>query len=62
MYQEEDFLLYDLKLTTPYKGPYVVMSQHKNDITYKHTNSVAVQVFHSDRVKPFYGSDEEATI
>ena len=34
------------KLTTPYKGPYVVISQYKNDITCKHTNSGQVQVFH----------------
>ena len=42
IYQEGDFILYDLKgpdksflpskLTTPYKGPYVVISQYKNDI------------------------------
>lgn len=50
---EKSFLI--SKLSTPYKGPYVVMLQHKNDITSKHTNSGAVQVFHSDGVKPFYG-------
>ena len=71
IYQEGDFILYDLKgpeksflpskLTTPYKGPYVVISQYKNDITCRHTNSGVVQVFHIDRVKPFYGSDEQAT-
>jgi hypothetical protein len=71
LYQEGDFLLYDLrgpgksflpsKLTTPYKGPYTVMSQYKNDVTCKHANSGTVQIFHVDRVKPFYGSLEEAT-
>jgi hypothetical protein len=37
------------------------MSQYKNDVTCKHANSGTVQVFHVDRVKPFYGSQEEAT-
>ena len=49
------------KLTTPYKGPYIVVSQYKNDVTFRHTNSGAVQVFNIDQVKPFYGSDEQAT-
>ena len=71
IYQEGDFLLYDVrgpektflpsKLSTPYKGPYVVMAQYKNDITCKHTNTGMVQVFHIDRVKPFYGTPEQAT-
>jgi hypothetical protein len=72
IFQEGDLLLYDLrgpdksflpsKLTTPYKGPYVVISQYKNDITCRHANIGTVQVFHVDRVKPFYGSLEEATV
>ena len=43
IFQEGDLILYDLKgpnkdflpskLSTPYKGPYVVLSQYKNDIT-----------------------------
>ena len=37
------------------------MSQYKNDVTCKHANSGTVQIFHVDRVKPFYGSLEEAT-
>jgi hypothetical protein len=28
----------NLELTTPYKGPYVVLSHYKNDITCKHAN------------------------
>jgi len=70
VYQDGDLVLYDLrgpdkdflpsKLTTPYKGPYIVSSQHKNDVTCKHANQGTVQVFHVDRVKPFYGSLEEA--
>ena len=66
IFQEGDLLLYDLrgpdkdflpsKLTTPYKGPYVVISQYKNDITCRHANIGTVQVFHVDRVKPFYPS------
>ena len=55
----KDFL--PSKLTTPYKGPYVVLSQYKNDVTCKHANVVTVQVFHIDRIKPFCGSLEEAT-
>ncbi len=71
VFQEGDLILYDLKgpnkdflpskLTTPYKGPYVVLSQYKNDVTCKHANVGTVQVFHIDRIKPFYGSLEEAT-
>ena len=70
VYQDGDLVLYDLrgpdkdflpsKLTTPYKGPYIVSSQYKNDVTCKHANQGTVQVFHVDRVKPFYGSLEEA--
>jgi hypothetical protein len=56
----KDFL--PSKLTTPYKGPYVVLSQYKNDVTCKHANVDTIQVFHIDRVKPFYGSLEEATV
>ena len=61
IFQEGDLILYDLKgpnkdflpskLTTPYKGPYVVLSQYKNDITCRHANVGTVQVFHVDRVK-----------
>ena len=70
VYQEGDFILYDLrgpekhflpsKLTTPYKGPYIVLSQYKNDVTCRHANTGTVQIFHIDRVKPFYGSLEES--
>ena len=72
IFQEGDLILYDLKgpnqdflpskLTTPYKGPSVVLSQYKNDVTCKHANVGTVQVFHVDRVKPFYGSLNEATV
>ena len=72
IFQEGDLLQYDLRgpdkdflpsnLTTPYKDPYVVISQYKNDITCRHANIGTVQVFHVDRVKPFYGSLEEATV
>ena len=72
IFQVGDLILYDLKgpnkdflpskLTTPYKGPYVVLSHYKNDVTCKHANVGTVQVFHEDRVKPFYGSLNEATV
>ena len=39
----------------------VFMAQHKNDVTCKHTNTGMVQVFHTDRVKPFCGTHEQAT-
>jgi hypothetical protein len=52
VFQEGDLILYDLKgpnkdflpskLTTPYKCPYVVLSQYKNDVTCKHANVVTV--------------------
>jgi hypothetical protein len=55
---DKDFL--PIKLTTPYKGPYIVSSQYKNDVTCKHANQDTIQIFHVDRVKPFFGSLEEA--
>ena len=72
IFQEGDLLLYDLrgpdenflpsKLTTPYKGLHILNSQYKNDITCRHANIETIQVFHADRVRPFYGSLDEATI
>jgi len=57
IFQEGDLIFYDLKgpnkdflpskLTTPYKDPYVVLSQYKNDITCRHANVGTVQVFTS---------------
>lgn len=49
------------KLTTKYAGPYRVIQQAKNDIKVEHVVTNAVKIFHVDRVKPFFGSDADAT-
>ena len=71
IFQEGDLIFYDLKgpnkdflpskLTTPYKGPYVVLSQYKNDITCRHANVGTVQVFTSIVSNRSTGPSKEAT-
>jgi hypothetical protein len=54
----EDFL--DSKLSPPWLGPYEVTHQVKNDIECIHVNLRTVHTFHVSRVKPFFGTREDA--
>jgi len=48
------------KLGPNWFGPYEVIAQHKNDITMKHMCIHTVEVQHISRLKPWFGSREEA--
>ena len=48
------------KLSPTWTGPFEVISQAKNDITCQHVNMKTISVLHSERVKPFFGSYEDA--
>ena len=50
----------DEKLATPWKGPYEVVKQIKNDIECTHIVLGEDAVLHVSRVKPFFGSREDA--
>ena len=53
-----DFL--ETKLSPNFKGPNEVMKHVKNDVTCRHLNLGTVSVFHVTRLKPFFGSREDA--
>jgi hypothetical protein len=68
-YQPEDFVLFDQyadKVATPnklfprYTGPYRVIKQEKNDVTGRHCAMGNERVMHVERLKPFFGTPEEA--
>jgi hypothetical protein len=48
------------KLGPNWFGPYEVISQYKNDVTMKHMCIHTVEVQHISRLKPWFGSREEA--
>jgi phospholipid-translocating ATPase len=48
------------KLSPAYMGPYVVISQQKNDVTARHMSSGIVKVLHVELLKRFYGTEAEA--
>ena len=48
------------KLSPTWMGPYKVISQRKNDLTCIHVVAHTTHVLHIDRVKPFFGTLEEA--
>ena len=50
----------ETKLSPPWLGPYQVIEQVKNDISVKHIVLHSTAVFHVDRVKPFFGTFEQA--
>ena len=50
----------ETKLSPNWLGPYEVISQEKNDITVQHVVLKSTAVLHVDRVKPFFGSYEDA--
>jgi len=68
VYQPGDFVLFEqqtavalpTKLTPRYKGPYVVHSQHKNDVTVRHLVQDSVHDLHVERLKRFFGSPDDA--
>jgi hypothetical protein len=53
----DDFL--PTKLSPAWLGPYRVTNQHRNDITCEHIVTKDVKVFHTSRVKPYFGEDNE---
>jgi hypothetical protein len=69
-YEEGDLVLWnpkekptdklDSKLTPPWFGPYEVISQVKNDVEVFHIVMMSKKVFHVSRLKPFFGTREEA--
>jgi phospholipid-translocating ATPase len=68
MYQAGDYVLHQQdtksprtsKLSPAYLGPYLVITQHKNDVTARHMSSGIVKVLHVEQLKRFYGSEAEA--
>ena len=48
------------KLSTTWLGPYEVISQEKNDVTCKHLVLMSEHVFHVERLKPFFGTKQDA--
>jgi hypothetical protein len=70
IYQPGDLVLFDIrgpqkdflptKLTAPFKGPYEVLKHYKNDVTCRHLNTGIVQLFHVDRLKPYFGTLDSA--
>ena len=48
------------KLYPRYLGPYEVMSSYKADVECRPLVMGSISTFHMDRIKPFYGSREEA--
>ena len=69
-YEPGDYLLFNprenphdhlpTKLSPPWLGPYVVIQQVQNDISVKHVVTHSPHVFHVDRVKPFFGREDQA--
>ena len=48
------------KLSPPWLGPYEVIKKAKNDIECVHLNLGTKSNFHVSRVKPFFGSRQDA--
>ena len=66
-YQPGDYVLFIIPLLhRPFKlhglflGPYSVVSHVTNTVTVRNLISGAISVFHSERLKPFYGTPAEA--
>jgi hypothetical protein len=66
IYQPGDLVLFDIRgpqkdflptnLTAPFKGPCEVLKHYKNDATCRHLNTGVIQLFHVDRLKPYFGT------
>ena len=50
----------DTKLSPDWLGPFEVIKQEKNDVTIRHVVLRSVRVVHVTRLKPFFGSYDEA--
>ena len=48
------------KLDAKFLGPFAVIQQYKNDVTVRNLITDDISVFHCNRLKPFFGSKEEA--
>jgi hypothetical protein len=67
-YQKDDLVLFVFstegkrltKLSAPFLGPYEVIKHHQNDVTVRNLITGAISVFHSNRLKLFIGTREEA--
>ena len=68
MYCRRDFVLWrfsvegeqNFKADARFEGPFRVITHIKNDVTVRNLITDAVRVFHSNRLKTFFGSSEEA--
>jgi hypothetical protein len=52
--------LHQTKLAPAYHGPFRVIQQISNDIECEHIVTLDLKTFHTSRVKPFIGTNEEA--
>ena len=67
-YQAGDFVLFERdksvprpnKLSPDFLGPFEVISQNKNDVTTRNLVYGNVRDYHVERLKPFFGSREDA--
>lgn len=66
-YAEGDFVLFQnssdfrqSKLSSPFAGPIKVLKVYKDDLEVEHMSSREISVLKNDRVKPFFGSEDEA--
>jgi hypothetical protein len=67
-YQPSDLVLFIFsteghaltKLSAPFLGPYEVISHKQNDVTVRNLITEAISVFHSNRLKMFIGTREDA--
>jgi hypothetical protein len=67
-YQPGEFILFsyseehpqEYKLDSKHLGPFRVVSHIKNDVTVRNLITDAIKVFHSNRLKYFFGSSEQA--
>jgi hypothetical protein len=66
-YQPGDYILYERpaamhndKLLPKYKGPYLVLSHEKNDVTVRDFIHGNIETFPVDKLKVFHGTEQEA--
>ena len=69
LYQPGDLVLFKIsvtdkplpsKLTLQFAGPFKVISHEQNDVTAQHLVSGVIKVLHTDRLKIFIGSEDDA--